>query len=138
MKKTNLIIVALLGLTISVASAIGGPGQTHFLFFKIKSAPKQVTDLKNKVVNIFQNGLLNPEVKITPGSDHLNVSTNTPEEDLVFKIYKPDGTTPMAQGQIINGQGSLSLADLPSGTYIARTSLRSGGIVNVQQIQLMR
>ena len=136
MKKLNLITLVILALAISTATAKAGPGRLiKVLFLKNTAAKVQLVMLEPKAP-IFEATFGNPDIHISPSSDYLNVSSST-NDNLMFRIYDADDNE-IAQSEIKGGQTRLSLDELPAGEYIARTSLKSGGIVNVQKIQLMR
>ena len=136
MKKLNLITLAIIALAISTATAKAGPGRLIKVLVLKNAAPVQMVMLETKAP-VLEPTLTNPDVHITPSSDYLNVSTGSIQDDLMFKIYDLDGNE-VAKSEIKGGQTRLSLDEIPAGSYIARTSLKSGGIVNVQKIDLMR
>ena len=136
MKKLNLITLAILALAISTATAKSGPGKfIKVLVLKNTAAKVRLVMLEPKAP-IFEPTFGNPDIHISPSSDYLNVSAST-QDNLMFRIYDADDNE-IAQSEIKHGQTRLSLDELPAGEYISRTSLKSGGIVNVQKIQLMR
>jgi len=138
MKKLNLITLAVLALAISTATATAGPRWVISIrILKSAKAPAKMIAFEKKVTSLRPEGFTSPDIKISPSSDYLNVSTSSIQDDLMFKLYDIDGNE-LAQSEIKGGQTRLSLDELPAGEYVARTSLKSGGIVNVQKIQLMK
>jgi hypothetical protein len=137
MKKLNLITLAILALAISTATAKSGPRRCiKVIVLKNSKAPIQFALLETKAP-VLEPTFGNPDIHIATTSDYLNVSTNSINDDLMFRIYDADDNE-IAQSEIRGGQTRLSLDELPAGEYITRTSLKSGGIVNVQKIQLMK
>ncbi len=136
MKKLNLITLAIIALAISTTTVKAGPGRLIKVLVLKNAAPVQMVMLETKAP-VLEPAFTNPDVHISPSSDYLNVSTGSTQDDLMFKIYDLDGNE-VAKSEIKGGQTRMSLDEIPAGSYIARTSLKSGGIVNVQKIDLMR
>ncbi len=139
MKKLILISLAFTGLFISSAFANQGPGRfIHILVVKKITKPVQLAALELKTKSLIPGYYSNPDVNIytSPASDYINISTNA-QEDLTMRIYDMNDNE-IAQSEIRGGQAKLSTEELPAGTYTARTSLKSGGIVNVQKINLLK
>jgi len=137
MKKLNLIGLVILGLAISTITAQAGPRKALKVMVLNNTAARVQFVMLERKAPVLEPTLGNPDIHISPSSDYLNVSTSSINENLMFRVYDADDNE-IAQSEIKGGQARLSLDELPAGEYIARTSLKSGGIVNVQKIQLMK
>ncbi len=140
MKKTNLIAIAILILAASMTTitTVKADPTGIIRIIVLKSAKAKVMNLEAKATTILEpQAIFNPEVNITQSSDYLNVNTNENQSGMMFKVYDADGNE-MAQSEFTGGRARVSLDELPAGSYIARTSLKSGGIVNVQKINLLK
>ena|SRR6185312_4510420 len=136
MKKTNLIAMAILILAASIPSVKADPGR-FIRIIVFKNAKVKMMNLESKTTILEPQAVFNPEFNITQSSDYLNINTDENLSGMMFKVYDLDGNE-IAQSEFTGGRARVSLDDLPAGSYVARTSLKSGGIVNVQKINLLK